>query len=1286
MLFASFCFSRKAGKRQFTMSEGKVKERKRDRIRNLLWGSSRPSSPASTEVRPASPRPVSVTSHSAIVTAGGSLIVPALPSAAQPRPSTALADHPSATIESASAVSLPTDLSSTGLPSASFEASEPETHQQTVVPDAPQQPPNSDLWGQAFAKANEETQKWIKQQGLSSSVMQPRDQIKELISLVEENKLSEQSDEPFKLEIENQKLIVREYVADAVAFITMVGDAAIAFAPPQAGAPWAVAKAVMKIPVKQIEQKAALLGTVRWFTRIVRRGQIYEALYTPETATEQATLSLHEALLELYIAALELLAKSDTLFESGVARQTLTAILRPDGASSSVKSLAEKEQRLDREFQSCEALRSCIASKNNMDGIDALRKQLDQLSSPLPRIDKGITSVLSIVEERDLYDLMSFISSEMFGERHTRAAVARLDGTGEWLLASREFRDWQAFPSSSAALCLKGTVGTGKTHLTSKVIDHVKQTLKQSQHDEGFAYFYCQRSGSSMQDPIGVMKSFVRQLAGRAFDSAGLVRSSLLERCETAKKDGRGLAYQDCKDLILESFNMYPKTTIVLDALDESDISTHNLGTILVELMEKSKKPVKIFISSRPDREYLENTFGDSRIITLDASNQQEDIERYLQEKLYSTPFFQQRRLVVQDKIKDVFATKSRGMFRWVNLQVNSLQRCITDNAIHAWSRNLPQNLTEAYGQLWARIEEHDASDVSLAQRAIMWVLCAREPLPVGALLEAIRYEIQGHDVVRKEEQTKQQILTLCQDLLTLDMSSGIFRELVWTLPHASVAEYFEGKGWARWECNLFAAKVSVAFLFNFYQEGGEGHFERYAEYRWWKHVKQYEEWLEGNQEVEADADLAILLERLFRSRNGGSPRYKYSRLADPQRQPDRAVLHSICEMGLWHTMPHWWLGGKITREMALMQDDDHYYALGIALDGDCLKIVEYLVGLVFATEHLQSERHTYIYALRNAVEAGKIDIVELLMTKVNLHVDVNSPGEGGASLTLASLAQLAAKLSPDILQWFISQGWVDLERENDSGFEYGNVLIAAAAVNDEDSSRSVQILLDAGVNVNAAVRNGRYGSALVAAAANGLFGTAQLLLDAGADVNATVHCGIYGNALTAAANLYGDGATDLILLLLDHGADLNMALKGGEYRSVLEAVVAQEPRKNQRALLHALLEAGMDPLAELEEGEFGIALAAAAFRGNEDMLRVMIGHVGREQAIDALRRSRHPAKLKFRWVNDFMNWQSTVEYLVEEVGMSREDLDAIGLRSLGENWRELFSDYGKSYFTLDLG
>jgi hypothetical protein len=165
-----------------------------------------------------------------------------------------------------------------------------------------------------------------------------------------------------------------------------------------------------------------------------------------------------------------------------------------------------------------------------------------------------------------------------------------------------------------------------------------------------------------MQNPTVVLRSFVRQLAGKAFDEPGLIQSRLKQTCETAKSEGRELGYQDCKNLILQSFNSYSKTTIILDALDESDTSTYNLGTVLIDLMEESKKPVKIFISSRPDREYLGKVFGGRSIITLDAEHQQGDIQKFLTENLYSTRFFKQRSPNIQGKIREVFTKRGCGM------------------------------------------------------------------------------------------------------------------------------------------------------------------------------------------------------------------------------------------------------------------------------------------------------------------------------------------------------------------------------------------------------------------------------------------------------------------------------------------------------------------------------------------------------------------------------------------------------------------------------------------------
>lgn len=134
----------------------------------------------------------------------------------------------------------------------------PETLQSTPTP-------LSDLWSRAIDEAKGEigTLKWLQQHGLvstdgtqqmnqkSAKIVQSRtdkiNHMEELISLIEANKLSEQNDKPLKISIGNREVIVRDYIANTVAFITKIGDVAFSLAPGEASTPWAISKAVLKV-------------------------------------------------------------------------------------------------------------------------------------------------------------------------------------------------------------------------------------------------------------------------------------------------------------------------------------------------------------------------------------------------------------------------------------------------------------------------------------------------------------------------------------------------------------------------------------------------------------------------------------------------------------------------------------------------------------------------------------------------------------------------------------------------------------------------------------------------------------------------------------------------------------------------------------------------------------------------------------------------------------------------------------------------------------------------------
>lgn len=143
--------------------------------------------------------------------------------------------------------------------------------------------------------------------------------------------------------------------------------------------------------------------------------------------------------------------------KKGAFKEILAAVLSPNYATDLVSSLHKKEESVDREVQSCSASRSAISSEKIKIQMDALQKQLAQLSSPLPRIDNTVSNLLEKVNKRELEKLMKFISSEMFGKSHATVTDARVEETGDWLLSNGDFRAWQDIPSSSAIFLLKGT-------------------------------------------------------------------------------------------------------------------------------------------------------------------------------------------------------------------------------------------------------------------------------------------------------------------------------------------------------------------------------------------------------------------------------------------------------------------------------------------------------------------------------------------------------------------------------------------------------------------------------------------------------------------------------------------------------------------------------------------------------------------------------------------------------------------------------------------------------------
>ncbi len=98
-----------------------------------------------------------------------------------------------------------------------------------------------------------------------------------------------------------------------------------------------------------------------------------------------------------------------------------------------------------------------------------------------------------------------------------------------------------------------------------------------------------------------------------------------------------------CKEQLLESVNLYQKTTFVLDALDECDPKNRHLLTEALEfLLSKSERPLKVFISSRPDGD-IRRHFISYPNIEIQATDNKDDIEKFVIEKIVQHPLWEKK-------------------------------------------------------------------------------------------------------------------------------------------------------------------------------------------------------------------------------------------------------------------------------------------------------------------------------------------------------------------------------------------------------------------------------------------------------------------------------------------------------------------------------------------------------------------------------------------------------------------------------------------------------------------
>jgi ankyrin repeat domain-containing protein 50 len=196
-------------------------------------------------------------------------------------------------------------------------------------------------------------------------------------------------------------------------------------------------------------QMGAMLASVDKITRVISRGQIFELVFSREPMDKPALDNLQSTLVELYSAALMLLADVSSLFSQNTAMRFLHAVTHPGKSDGLLSTLSELEDQLQRDAQLSEVVRGAKADSR-------LKELVQGLDTAMNRADKKLDSLLDMVGEAELERILGWVSTIPVGSYHKAIRERRTSNTCDWLLQHEEFEMWKATKGISL-LWLRGS-------------------------------------------------------------------------------------------------------------------------------------------------------------------------------------------------------------------------------------------------------------------------------------------------------------------------------------------------------------------------------------------------------------------------------------------------------------------------------------------------------------------------------------------------------------------------------------------------------------------------------------------------------------------------------------------------------------------------------------------------------------------------------------------------------------------------------------------------------------
>ncbi|EGY15721.1 uncharacterized protein VDAG_06885 [Verticillium dahliae VdLs.17] len=941
-----------------------------------------------------------------------------------------------------------------------------------------QDPPS--IWGEVYESLDPEVQQWI---GNISDTGDEK-QASEIAELVRQKEDMYKGASP-RLKIKDREFIWRDYANRVVTWVTTIGNISVSFAPAPAGPVWSALKVLLNAHVSGCEEMTALLGLAAKFLDIVRRGHVYRICFGLDQQLEkdEVKMGLRKTIVETYTHSLKLLFISYKRLGEGGCMQLLRALVDPHEIENTLSELEKLEVKLDRDVQACGIQLSSAANLQQ-------QSLLGSLKQPLRRIDEDVRKCLREIEVSQQQKLLNSISNIRVHEHHAAKKDNRTKGTCEWLVEHETFLAWEN-SSWSSTLWLKGEIGVGKSFLTSNVIDRylsVAPIRADSEHassctDEGFAFFYCDRSIPERQNSTDILRSLVAQLAGPSTNKPS-IHPQIDKLCGHPDASRPALGIASCKEILIDLINTYPRSTLILDAFDECDWkSRSNLKIAFRHLVTSADKPVKIFVSSRP--------------------------------------------------------VKGFPRFKWAQLQWEQLLRSNHEADVLGRLDTLPNDLSAAYSEIYAALSDFDQK---ILRRAVVWTKWFNDlRRPSGDMGKFVPHAVRLHLVTTKSASGEVLRLGIDPDPVSVQSLEAICRHFlvrsasIWYdygYPHVSVLEFLECHH-ADWfdrvdehigELIMLALQESLTHcqlptdqsMSDWIQSGPpDAHDIMDA-----RHMIQdiaRDNWLYNAIRAhrgEPRTPTRQYTEALTRFLGGAHPQAVIPRHIDILRQLEQLNYFSTDDLSQATPIALACVAGSVaflnewTRKGGTARDEPGLLARGAR--GGSIAVCSRLIALGCNPNEclIDVSEDWGSTPLATGTQYGNVEVVKFLLKH---GADPNAPRADDKLPPLAIASSNCAELVPILLDAGASTEYL-LNGRPHSILKY---VVNVSWLSPTTAMSMLERLLAAGADVNS--DQDTFGSVLAYVASYGSLDLLKLLIELGADVNRPLRTGWYGSVLAAA-------------------------------------------------------------------------------------------------------------------------------------------------------------------------